>query len=57
MVLDYRLSKLLQQIADQQALIRRMVTQGSSNQAAEDRLRQLQRELARLREAGAPRKA
>ena len=54
-----KLGKLLRQIADQEALVRRMVTQGSSTQAAEDRLRELQRELSRLRElsAGASSKA
>jgi hypothetical protein len=59
MRLENRLDKLLGQIADQEALVRRMVTQGSPTQAAEDRLRELQRELARVREvsAGASSKA
>ena len=59
MIFEDRRGKLLRQIADQEALVRRMVTQGSPTQAAEDRLRELQRELARLREApaGAPGKA
>jgi hypothetical protein len=42
MILEDRLGKLLRQIADQEALVRRMVTQGSPTQTAEDRLRELQ---------------
>jgi len=59
MIQEDKLGKLLRQIADQEALVRRMVIQGSPTQAAEDRLRELQRELARVREvsAGAPSKA
>jgi hypothetical protein len=59
MMLEDKLGKLLRQIDDQEALVRRMVTQGSPTQAAEDRLRELQRESARVREAsaGAPSKA
>jgi hypothetical protein len=53
MILEDRLGKLLRQIADQEALVRRMVTQGSPTQTAEDRLRELQRELARVRKASA----
>ena len=34
-------------VAQQEAVVRRMITQGAPTQAAEDRLRQLQRELSR----------
>ena len=46
MMSEDKLGKLLRQIADQEALVRRMVTQGAPTQAAEDRLCELQREVA-----------
>ena len=59
MMLEDKLGKLLRQIDDQEALVRRMMTQGSPTQTAEDGLRELQRELARVRKAsaGVPSKA
>jgi uncharacterized coiled-coil protein SlyX len=49
--LDRRLEELERQIAEQQALVRRMIVRGTPNQSAEDRLRQLQQQLARAKAA------
>jgi len=51
-LLDDEIKKLERAIADQQALVRRMIVQGVPNQAAEDRLRQLQHQLSQAREHG-----
>jgi hypothetical protein len=42
---DRRRSELERLIAEQEALIRRMIERGTPNQAAEDRLRQLKDQL------------
>jgi hypothetical protein len=47
---DDEIRKLEQDIARQQALVRRMIVQGVPNQAAEDRLHQLQHQLSQARE-------
>jgi hypothetical protein len=44
--LDRRLEELERQFAEQQNLVRRMIVRGTPSQAAEDRLRQLQQQLA-----------
>jgi hypothetical protein len=38
-----------QRVADQEALVRRMIIQGAPTQAAEDRLHQLQQVLSRVK--------
>jgi hypothetical protein len=48
---DRQLSDTQRSIADQGAYIRRMIVQGAPTQAAEDRLRELERKLAHLRKA------
>ena len=45
---DRQLEELKRQIAEQEALVRRMVVRGTPSQGAEDSLRQLQQRLARL---------
>jgi len=44
-----RLKELERLVAAQETLIRRMIVRGTPNQAAEDRLRRLQQELAEIR--------
>ena len=44
-----RLEQLQRQIAEQEALVRRMVARGTPNQGAEDRLRHLHQQLAQLK--------
>jgi hypothetical protein len=48
--MDHRRSELTRQIAEQEALIRRMIERGTPNQAAEDRLRQLKDQVAQIKE-------
>jgi hypothetical protein len=48
LVADRQLSDAERSIADQAAYIRRMIVQGAPTQAAEDRLRELERKLACL---------
>jgi hypothetical protein len=47
--LDRRLEELELQLAEQQNLVRRMIVRGTPSEAAEDRLRQLQQQLAQSR--------
>jgi hypothetical protein len=47
---DPYLREAQQLVADQEALVRRMIVQGTPTQAAEDRLRQLQQALSRVKE-------
>jgi hypothetical protein len=49
-LLDDDIKKLQRAIADQAGLVRRMIVQGVPNQGAEDRLRELQQQLLRMRE-------
>jgi len=49
-LLDDDIKKLERAIADQAGLVRRMIVQGVPNQGAEDRLRELQQQLLRMRE-------
>jgi hypothetical protein len=49
--LDRRLEELERQIAEQQDLVRRMIVRGTPSQAAEDRLRKLQQQLAQIKAA------
>jgi hypothetical protein len=46
---DRRLEELERQIAEQQDLVRRMIVRGTPSQAAEDRLRHLQQQLAQAK--------
>jgi hypothetical protein len=46
---DRHRKELQRQIAEQEKLVRRMIVRGTPNQAAEDRLRQLQQQLAQLK--------
>ena len=46
---DRHRKELARQIAEQEKLVRRMIVRGTPNQAAEDRLRQLQQQLAQLK--------
>jgi hypothetical protein len=48
--LDRDLRALQQRIAQQKALVHRMIVQGTPTQAAEDELRRLQQILSRLKE-------
>jgi hypothetical protein len=43
-----RIVRLQRQIADEKANIRRMITRGGASQQAEDKLRRLEADLARL---------
>jgi len=47
---DRHLRDVQQRIAQQEALVRRTIVQGTPTQAAEDRLRKLQQNLLRLKE-------
>ena len=47
--LDRRQEELQRQIAEQQDHVRRMSVRGTPSQAAEDRLRQLQQQLAQVK--------
>jgi len=47
---DRRLLAIQQHIRQQEALVRRTIVQGTPTQAAEDRLRELQRTLLRITE-------
>jgi hypothetical protein len=49
---DRHIREVRQRMAQQEALVRRMIVQGTPTQAAEDRLRQLQKTLARMMEQG-----
>jgi hypothetical protein len=51
LVADRQLSEAERSIADQEALMRRMIVLGAPTQAAEDRLRELEQKLVRLRRA------
>ena len=46
---DRRQEELQRQIAEQQDHVRRMIVRGTPSQAAEDRLRQLQQQLAQVK--------
>ena len=46
---DRRLEELERQAAEQEGFIRRMIARGTPSQAAEDRLRQLQQQLAKVK--------
>jgi hypothetical protein len=46
---DHRHQELERQIAEQANHVRRMIACGAPNQAAEDRLRELQRQLAQVK--------
>jgi len=46
---DSDIKKVEQEIAEQKALVRRLIVQGTPTQAAEDRLRQLEKTLQRLK--------
>jgi uncharacterized coiled-coil protein SlyX len=48
--LDRRLQELERQLAEQEQFVRRMVVRGTPSQAAEDRLRQLQRQISALKD-------
>jgi hypothetical protein len=48
--LDIYVREIQKRIAQQEALVRRMILQGTPTQAAEDRLRELQRTLLRMAE-------
>jgi hypothetical protein len=48
--LDRRLQELERQLAEQEQFVRRMVVRGTPSQAAEDRLRQLQRQISELKD-------
>lgn len=47
---DREIHEAQQFVAQQEALVRRMIVQGAPTQAAEDRLRQLQQSLSRVKE-------
>lgn len=47
---DRDIELLKRDVAEQKALVRRMIVRGSPSQTAEDRLRQLQQKLSRLKE-------
>jgi hypothetical protein len=47
---DRHIEQLKRDVAEQKALVRSMIVRGSPSQAAEDRLRQLQQKLSRLKE-------
>ena len=47
-----RIVRLERQIADAKATIKRMITRGGASQQAEDKLRQLEAELAHLKGRG-----
>jgi predicted nuclease with TOPRIM domain len=47
---DHDIREVQQQVAQQEALVRRMIVRGTPTQAAEDRLRQLQQTLSRMKE-------
>lgn len=47
--LDRRLEELERRLAEQQDHVRRMIVRGTPSQAAEDRLRQLQQQLAHVK--------
>jgi hypothetical protein len=46
---DPDIKRVAQEIAEQKKIVRRMIVQGTPTQAAEDRLRQLEKMLQRLR--------
>jgi hypothetical protein len=48
--LDRDLRTIQQRIAQQKAMVHRMIVQGTPTQAAEDELRQLQETLSRIRD-------
>ena len=47
---DQHVREAQQRVAEQEALVRRMIVQGTPTQAAEDRLRQLQQTLSRMKD-------
>jgi hypothetical protein len=49
---DRHIKELEREIAEQEAFVRRMIVRGAPSQAAEDRLRQLQQQLLRIKELG-----
>jgi len=51
---DSDIKEAERQVAQQEALVHRMIVQGTPTQAAEDRLRQLKKKLARMQESARP---
>jgi hypothetical protein len=47
---DRDIKELERKLAEHEAFVRRMIVRGTPSQAAEDRLRQLQQQLSRIRE-------
>jgi hypothetical protein len=47
---EHYIKALEREIAEQEAFVRRMIVRGTPSQATEDRLRQLQRQLLRIKE-------
>jgi hypothetical protein len=47
---SHHIEQLKRDVAEQKALVHRMILRGWPSQAAEDRLRQLQQKLSRLKE-------
>ena len=45
---DRRLEELKREIAEQESLVRRMIVRGTPSQGAEDRLRDLEQQLAQI---------
>jgi hypothetical protein len=47
---EHYIKALEREIAEQEAFVRRMIVRGTPSQATEDRLRQLQQQLLRIKE-------
>jgi len=47
---EHHIKALEREIAQQEAFVRRMIVRGTPSQATEDRLRQLQQQLLRIKE-------
>jgi hypothetical protein len=47
---DHQVKALERAVAEQEAFVRRMIVRGTPSQAAEDRLRQVQQQLLRIKE-------